>query len=747
MLSRSFRYQASTAVALALLANASVAAAPAPVVDTKSTSTSSNVSREQLENLPAGRRVEDLIKTCPSNTIPTISRQSDVLIDGKPAIDINCVQPDDLDMIEVYKTHNSARAEYGAAPLVWDPLLINGPQGAQSHVNQLARTGTLFHASREGRGTVRENIGQGLAGSSVGQLLGGWTKEKQNFVPGTFPNVSRTGNWYDIGHWAQMIWISTVLIGCAKAAGIGNWLVCRYDPGGNKDGKTVGLPPPRPYLVEAPTLPKTEVFGQNTGQPKNSAPQTTTIPDTDIMGRRASLFDLGIYAGGAWTTDWFKIAEDDPVIASTNLDLAAPLIAEILTRDDGATTADNIALNYEYGYDGGLFVGYDLGAFRIESEVAYKKADLESYSTNIRLPGETPNPSVGSDDGMGRRASMFDLGIYGGGAWTSDWFSIGNEDPYGVGVPGGFDVNEAFAEIRIPLLSDNPFFEPDLRYSDPLDRTFGLHPPAYVPDSNWGGAWTGQDPGSQAGNGAWSQDSVRLGDYFSLNVGVRADAYDPNSPPPSPILDFGTHGGAGAAYANAIDWTPIEDLLFRGSWAEGFGGQVHVDGTTTEILVDTKVEPPTLQPTEVFNPTAPKVAVSGKQEPSNPNTCSSVNFWEAENMYRAGKAKGDIGGMATAKAWMANIIMGQYEAVEAAVEAGEMAKVPASGLADFLGKFMEGYKELTGELPPGYYEPPNGFTLSDGIIKPVDTGVEQPDLPTQEVFNPNDPPKCTADVM
>ena len=30
----------------------------------------------------------------------------------------------------------------------------------------------------------------------------------------------------------------------------------------------------------------------------------------DMMGRRASAFDLGIYAGGAWTTDWFEISDN-----------------------------------------------------------------------------------------------------------------------------------------------------------------------------------------------------------------------------------------------------------------------------------------------------------------------------------------------------------------------------------------------------------------------------------------------------
>ncbi|MEA3051975.1 MAG: OmpA-OmpF porin, family [Sphingomonadales bacterium] len=63
------------------------------------------------------------------------------------------------------------------------------------------------------------------------------------------------------------------------------------------------------------------------------------------------------------------------------------MIVEDTNVDIGAV--DNaITLNHEYGYDGGLFVGYDLGAFRIEAEAAYKHADLESFNTTIRLPAE-----------------------------------------------------------------------------------------------------------------------------------------------------------------------------------------------------------------------------------------------------------------------------------------------------------------------------------------------------------------------
>ena len=49
---------------------------------------------------------------------------------------------------------------------------------------------------------------------------------------------------------------------------------------------------------------------------------------------------------------------------------------------------DAITLSHDYGYDGGLFAGYDLGGFRLEAEVAYKKADLDSFVTQVLLPGE-----------------------------------------------------------------------------------------------------------------------------------------------------------------------------------------------------------------------------------------------------------------------------------------------------------------------------------------------------------------------
>lgn len=53
-----------------------------------------------------------------------------------------------------------------------------------------------------------------------------------------------------------------------------------------------------------------------------------------------------------------------------------------------ANSTSTIQIGFDEGFDGGLFVGYDFGAFRIEAEVAYKQADVEELITNgISPPG------------------------------------------------------------------------------------------------------------------------------------------------------------------------------------------------------------------------------------------------------------------------------------------------------------------------------------------------------------------------
>ena len=74
---------------------------------------------------------------------------------------------------------------------------------------------------------------------SLTQMVDTWGQEKQNFRNGTFPNVSTTGNWFDVGHYSQMVWRNTKRVGCAGVTGSDGYyrLVCRYSPPGNVIGQ------------------------------------------------------------------------------------------------------------------------------------------------------------------------------------------------------------------------------------------------------------------------------------------------------------------------------------------------------------------------------------------------------------------------------------------------------------------------------------------------------------------------------
>jgi hypothetical protein len=139
----------------------------------------------------------------------------------------------------ILAAQNALRAEAGVAPLVWDPAL---GQDAAGYALQLALTNNFHHSDRRARPNVGENLWMGSHGYfSYEAMVGGWASEKRFFVPGTFPNNSRTGNWFDVAHYTQIVWPTTTRVGCALASNARNdFLVCRYSPAGNIDGRLVG---------------------------------------------------------------------------------------------------------------------------------------------------------------------------------------------------------------------------------------------------------------------------------------------------------------------------------------------------------------------------------------------------------------------------------------------------------------------------------------------------------------------------
>jgi hypothetical protein len=128
--------------------------------------------------------------------------------------------------------HNKVRAEAGMAPLVWDRSL---GEAAANYAVYLALTNSFQHSDQSHRPDSGENLWMGTRGAFTFEaMVGGWSSERRDFVPGIFPAVARGGAWEKVGHYTQMVWPTTTKVGCAVASNAtSDFLVCRYSPAGN----------------------------------------------------------------------------------------------------------------------------------------------------------------------------------------------------------------------------------------------------------------------------------------------------------------------------------------------------------------------------------------------------------------------------------------------------------------------------------------------------------------------------------
>lgn len=136
--------------------------------------------------------------------------------------------------------HNSERATKGIGAMEWDDSLA---ADAKQWANHLAATNSFEHFEEvsDDPDAQGENLWMGTRGAySQNEMVGGWISEKKDFRPGVFPNVSRTGDLEDVGHYTQIMWRETGRVGCALARN-GEWdfLVCRYATSGNVVGERV----------------------------------------------------------------------------------------------------------------------------------------------------------------------------------------------------------------------------------------------------------------------------------------------------------------------------------------------------------------------------------------------------------------------------------------------------------------------------------------------------------------------------
>lgn len=149
---------------------------------------------------------------------------------------------------KLLQKHNAERTIFGAPALTWNPQLA---VDAQYWADDLAKRNVMQHASKEVRKGAGENLWVGTRGRyTPQQMIDAFIREKSDFRPGIFPNVTKSGNWTNVGHYTQLVWPETKEIGCAIAENrMDEFLVCRYWPAGNVRGVALGQTVSSPGII------------------------------------------------------------------------------------------------------------------------------------------------------------------------------------------------------------------------------------------------------------------------------------------------------------------------------------------------------------------------------------------------------------------------------------------------------------------------------------------------------------------
>ncbi len=136
--------------------------------------------------------------------------------------------------------HNKIRKDVGVPPVKWSTEIA---KFAQEWADEIAKTGDIKHRPREGDFAQKYGECWSSGNKPNIQIMSGaksWYDEIKFYKTGTPVTVD---NVKEIGHFTQMAWKTTTLIGAGKAiiktGPRKGWLVvvCNYDPAGNVSGE------------------------------------------------------------------------------------------------------------------------------------------------------------------------------------------------------------------------------------------------------------------------------------------------------------------------------------------------------------------------------------------------------------------------------------------------------------------------------------------------------------------------------
>ena len=136
---------------------------------------------------------------------------------------------DNGDIQALLEEHNRVRADVGVGPLQWSAEVAKVAEGWADHLGQSC---SMQHSN----GRLGENLFMGTAGYyGVREAARSWESEKSQYAGGPLND----SNWAPSGHYTQMVWRNTRLLGCASVTCGGQYiLVCNYDPSGNYMGQS-----------------------------------------------------------------------------------------------------------------------------------------------------------------------------------------------------------------------------------------------------------------------------------------------------------------------------------------------------------------------------------------------------------------------------------------------------------------------------------------------------------------------------
>ena len=142
---------------------------------------------------------------------------------------------DDIDQALII--HNNARSDVDVPSLKWSSSLS---KDASEWAAIMANEERMYHSENDSRPDQGENLFYTTATDSLTSARNAsqlWYEEIELYTYS--PILSGENDFYEIGHYTQMVWKNTTEVGMAMAVSKSGktFVVARYSPGGNYVGE------------------------------------------------------------------------------------------------------------------------------------------------------------------------------------------------------------------------------------------------------------------------------------------------------------------------------------------------------------------------------------------------------------------------------------------------------------------------------------------------------------------------------